>query len=48
MAAAIVKATTHFEDPDMLAEISAGLGKAMPGLEVNKMDDAERLEKRGN
>jgi pyridoxal 5'-phosphate synthase pdxS subunit len=47
MAAAIVKATTHFEDPDMLAEISAGLGKAMPGLEVNKMDDSERLEKRG-
>ena len=47
MAAAIVKATTHFDNPDMLAEISAGLGKAMPGLEVNKMDDSERLEKRG-
>jgi len=47
MAAAIVKATTHFDNPDMLAKISAGLGKAMPGLEVNKMDDSERLEKRG-
>jgi pyridoxal 5'-phosphate synthase pdxS subunit len=47
MAAAIVKATTHFNDPDMLAEISAGLGKAMPGLETNKMAESERLEKRG-
>lgn len=47
MAAAIVKATTHFDNPDILAEISAGLGKAMPGLEVSKMADSERLEKRG-
>ncbi len=47
MAAAIVKATTHFRDPDMLAEISRGLGKAMPGLETNKMADEDRLEKRG-
>ena len=47
MAAAIVKATTHYNDPDMLAEISTGLGKAMPGLEVSKLSDDERLEKRG-
>ncbi len=47
MAAAIVKATTHFNDPDILAKISTGLGKAMPGIEVNKMADEERLEKRG-
>ncbi len=47
MAAAIVKAVTHFNDPDMLAEISTGLGKAMPGLEANKLADSERLEKRG-
>ena len=47
MATAIVKATTYYEDPDMLAEISKGLGKAMPGLEVNKMADSERLEHRG-
>ena len=48
MATAIVKATTHYNDPDMLAEISTGLGKAMPGLEVSKLSDEERLEKRGN
>ncbi len=48
MAGAIVKATTHYNDPDMLAEISTGLGKAMPGLEVSKLSDDERLEKRGN
>ena len=47
MAEAVVKATTHFRDPDMLANISTGLGKAMPGLETNKMSDQERLAKRG-
>jgi pyridoxal 5'-phosphate synthase pdxS subunit len=47
MAAAIVKATTHYNDPQMLAEISRGLGGAMRGIEVNKMADEQRLEKRG-
>ena len=47
MAAAIVKATTHYNDPEMLAEISRGLGGAMRGIEVNKMADEQRLEKRG-
>ncbi len=47
MADAIVRATTHYNDPEMLAEISRGLGDAMAGLEVNKMVDEERLEKRG-
>ena len=47
MAAAIVKATTNYNDPDALAEISRGLGDAMAGLEVNKMADEERLESRG-
>ena len=47
MAAAIVKATTHYNDPEMLADISRGLGDAMAGLEVNKMADEQRLEKRG-
>lgn len=47
MAAAIVKATAHFNDPDALAEISRGLGDAMPGIEVNKMADDQRMEKRG-
>ncbi|MCY3619665.1 MAG: pyridoxal 5'-phosphate synthase lyase subunit PdxS [Acidimicrobiaceae bacterium] len=34
MASAIVEAVTHFRDPDILAKISAGLGKAMAGLET--------------
>ena len=34
MASAIVEAVTHFRDPDILAKISAGLGRAMAGLET--------------
>ncbi len=34
MARAIVEATTHFEDPAVIARVSTGLGSAMPGLEM--------------
>ena len=44
---AIVQATTHFEDADLLAEVSQGLGAAMRGEEVSKIKPEERLEKRG-
>ena len=44
---AIVQATTHFEDADLLAEVSKGLGAAMRGEEVSKINPEERLEKRG-
>ena len=47
MAEAIVKATTHYNDPDMLAEISAGLGDAMPGIEANKINEKAQLQTRG-
>jgi len=47
MADAIVRATTHYNDPEMIAEISRGLGDAMPGIETNKMADSDRLESRG-
>tara|TARA_Y100001935_G_C17308512_1_gene514031 strand:+ start:2207 stop:3142 length:936 start_codon:yes stop_codon:yes gene_type:complete len=47
MAEAIVKATTHYNDPDMLAEISAGLGDAMPGIEANKINEKDQLQTRG-
>ena len=47
MAQAIVKATTHFRDPGMLAEISRGLGSAMPGLDVRTMPEEEQLAMRG-
>ena len=40
MADAIVKATTHFNDPHMLAEVSKGLGDAMPGLDIRSMPES--------
>ncbi|MBS3950022.1 MAG: pyridoxal 5'-phosphate synthase lyase subunit PdxS [Peptococcaceae bacterium] len=39
-AAAIVEATTHCNDPERLAKISQGLGEAMPGLEINRLETA--------
>ena len=47
MADAIVQATTHYEDAELIAEISKNLGGAMKGDEVSKLDPSERLEKRG-
>tara|TARA_Y100000768_G_scaffold378362_1_gene352707 strand:+ start:3582 stop:4514 length:933 start_codon:yes stop_codon:yes gene_type:complete len=47
MADAIVQATTHYEDADLIAEVSKNLGGAMKGDEVSKIDPSERLEKRG-
>ena len=47
MAQAIVKATTHFQDPHIIAEVSHGLGDAMPGLDVKKMPVEEQLAVRG-
>jgi pyridoxal 5'-phosphate synthase pdxS subunit len=47
MANAIVKATTHYNDPHILAEVSKGLGSAMPGLDVRTMDETEKLASRG-
>ncbi len=46
-AAAIVKATTHYNNPDILAEVSFGLGEAMAGIDVRKLDEVERLAVRG-
>jgi pyridoxal 5'-phosphate synthase pdxS subunit len=46
-AAAIVKAVTHYEDPATIAEVSKGLGAAMPGLEISAIPAAERLDVRG-
>jgi pyridoxal 5'-phosphate synthase pdxS subunit len=37
-AKAIVEATTHFNDPGILAKVSRGLGPAMPGLEISTLD----------
>ncbi|HSG80065.1 MAG TPA: pyridoxal 5'-phosphate synthase lyase subunit PdxS [Acidimicrobiia bacterium] len=46
-ARAIVEATTYYEDPQIVAKVSRGLGEAMPGLEVSSMSDDERLATRG-
>ena len=37
-AKAVVEATTHFRDPQMLAKVSRGLGAAMPGLEIGDLE----------
>ena len=47
MANAIVKATTHYNDPKILADVSKGLGDAMPGLDVRTMQEEEQLAVRG-
>ena len=47
MAKAIVKATTHFRDAEIIAEVSRGLGAAMPGLEIGAIPEKELLAKRG-
>ena len=47
MAEAIVKATTHYDNDEILAEVSTGLGDAMPGLQLEDIPEHERLAKRG-
>jgi len=46
-AAAIVKAVTHYKDPKILAEVSKGLGEAMPGLDIKQIPEKELLAQRG-
>jgi len=46
-AQAIVKATTHFQDPSIIAEVSKGLGAAMPGLDIKDIPQQELLATRG-
>ncbi|MDZ7801501.1 MAG: pyridoxal 5'-phosphate synthase lyase subunit PdxS [Trueperaceae bacterium] len=46
-AEAIVKATTHYRDPDVLAEVSRGLGEAMVGLDVTTLPEDQLLAGRG-
>jgi pyridoxal 5'-phosphate synthase pdxS subunit len=45
MARAIVEATTHFDDPSVVAKVSTGLGAAMAGLETATLET--RLAERG-
>jgi len=43
MAKAIVKATTHYQDPAIITECSRGLGQAMPGLDIKSIPQQELL-----
>jgi pyridoxal 5'-phosphate synthase pdxS subunit len=47
MANAIVKATTHYADPAIVAEVSFGLGDAMPGKEISELGENGLLQTRG-
>jgi pyridoxal 5'-phosphate synthase pdxS subunit len=44
-ARAVVEATAHFDEPDTVAKVSTGLGRAMPGEELSEL--TERLAQRG-
>ena len=46
-AQAIVKATTHYNDPKIVAEVSKNLGEAMPGLDIKQIPSDELLSPRG-
>jgi pyridoxal 5'-phosphate synthase pdxS subunit len=46
-AKAIVKATTHYKDAKIIAEVSKNLGEAMPGLDIKQIPAEELLAKRG-
>ncbi len=47
VAKAIVEATTHYMDADVIARVSTGLGRAMPGITVSSLPEKELLATRG-
>ncbi len=46
-ARAIVMATTYYNDPKVIAEVSEDLGEAMPGIEIATISEAQTFAKRG-
>ncbi len=46
-ARAIVEATTHYDNPKIIARVSEGLGEAMKGIEISQIASAERMQDRG-
>ena len=46
-AKAIVQATTHFEDPDIIAKVSRDLGEPMVGIEISELPESEMMQRRG-
>ena len=47
IAKAIVEATANYDKPEVLAEVSKGLGEAMKGLEMSTLSEADRMQDRG-
>lgn len=47
VAKAIVQATTHYKDADLIAKVSTNLGEAMPGIDIGEIPENERLQERG-
>lgn len=46
-ARAIVEATTHYQDPEIIAQVSKGLGEAMVGIEISKIPAEQLMAQRG-
>ena len=46
-AVAIVQATTHYKDADLLARVSENLGEPMVGIDISRLDESELLQTRG-
>ena len=44
---AVVQATTHYKDADLIAKVSTNLGEAMPGIDIGEIPENERLQERG-
>lgn len=47
MAAAIVKAVTYYDKPEILAEVSEGLGEAMTGIDIRQLEEKDLYATRG-
>ncbi len=47
MAKAVVEAVHHFNDPNVIADVSRGLGEAMPGIDIHTLRPDEVLQTRG-
>ncbi|MCE5203652.1 MAG: pyridoxal 5'-phosphate synthase lyase subunit PdxS [Actinomycetia bacterium] len=46
-AKAIVEATTHYQDADIIAKVSRNLGEAMVGINISDIPESERMQERG-
>ena len=46
-AKAIVEATTHYNNPEVIARVSEGLGESMKGIEISQLAASERMQDRG-